>query len=101
MRSDVSIRHATEGDLPAILDLYAETGLDDGVRLSLDQARDLFGRLAGYPRYWIFVAEGIDRRVMGTYALLIMDNIESTISRPFSRVFWMWPRSFKNLAILV
>ena len=69
-----TIRVATENDLPAILNLYAQTGLDDGVRLDLDQARAMFQRFAMYPYYRIFVVEaGVD--LAACYALLIMDNI--------------------------
>ena len=68
------IRVATEDDLPAILNLYAQTGLDDGVRLKLDQARTMFQRFTTYPCYRVFVVEA-GSGVTATYALLIMDNI--------------------------
>lgn len=70
-----SIRAATEHDLPSILDLYAQTGLDDGVRLEMPVARDLFAGLARYPTYWIFVVTDDEANVRATYALLIMDNL--------------------------
>ena len=34
-----TIREATEADLPAVLALYAQPGLDDGRVLSIEQAR--------------------------------------------------------------
>ena len=73
-----SIRIATESDLPAILDLYAQTGLDDGVRLDMAVARELFDRLAKYPYYRIFLVTsgaGAGDAVLATYALLLMHNI--------------------------
>ncbi len=67
-------RAATKADLPAILGLYAQPVLDDGRVLSLPEAEQLFERIAAYPDYHLYVAvhEG---RVVGTYALLIMDNL--------------------------
>ena len=70
-----TIRPAVVGDLPAILDLYAQTGLDDGVRLPLATARDVFRAMAAYPYYQLFVATSADEQISATYCLLIMDNI--------------------------
>jgi len=61
-------------DLPAILALYAETGLDDGIPLPLAAAEDMFHRFECYPFYKLWVAD-TDRVIVGTYALLVMDNI--------------------------
>lgn len=69
------VREAVEGDLSAILDLYAESGLDDGIRLDDATACAIFRRFAGYPNYRLFVVTGPDGAVVATYALLIMDNI--------------------------
>ena len=70
----VSVRSAVETDLPAVLALYAQPGLDDGSTLSLADARELFMRFARYPDYTLYVACQGDT-VVGTYALLIMDNL--------------------------
>jgi len=68
------IREADEADLPAVLALYAQPGLDDGRVLSLDQARDTWRHFARYPSYRLFVAkEG--GAVVATYALLVMHNL--------------------------
>jgi len=69
-----TVRVATEADLPAILALYRQPGLDDDV-LSLDEAADAFRRFADYPDYRLFVAEDGAGHVVGSFALLIMDNI--------------------------
>ncbi len=62
------IREADEADLPAVLALYAQPGLDDGRVLSLDQARDTWRQFARYPSYRLFVAEE-GGAVVATYAL--------------------------------
>jgi ribosomal protein S18 acetylase RimI-like enzyme len=71
----LSIREAVRGDLPAILALYAQPELDDGKTLPLADAERLFARLAQYPDYRLYVAEA-DGAIVGSYALLIMDNLE-------------------------
>ena len=70
----VHCRAALKADLPDILRLYAQPALDDGRLLSLPEAERLFERTASYPDYQLHVAiqEG---QVVGTYALLIMDNL--------------------------
>lgn len=73
----VEIRPASEEDLPAVLRLYEQyeqPGLDDGESLPLDEARRLFARFRSYPDYTLYVAT-LEGRVVGTFALLIMDNL--------------------------
>jgi GNAT superfamily N-acetyltransferase len=67
------INFANKADLPSILNLYA-TVLDKGETLSNDQAEALFEKMLSYPNYHIFVAK-IENQVVGTFALLIMDNL--------------------------
>lgn len=69
----VRIRPATPADLPAILALYAQPGLDEAV-LPLAEAQRIFARFARYPDYALHVAE-LDGAVVGSFALLIMDNL--------------------------
>lgn len=79
------IRQATEDDLPAVLAMYAQPGLDDGQVLSLDDAKRLLAQFARYPSYRLWVACDTTRHtapdvarggeVVGTYALLIMHNL--------------------------
>jgi GNAT superfamily N-acetyltransferase len=67
------IREATEPDIPAILHVYREAGLEtDG--FTRDEAREHFARLRQYPGYRIFVAEA-NRSIAGTYALIILDGL--------------------------
>ena len=72
--SGLLIRPACEDDLPGVLALYAQPGMDDGRTLSLADARALFARFARYPDYVLYVAEDAGT-VVGTFALLVMDNL--------------------------
>lgn len=69
------VRVATEDDVPAILALYADTGLDDGIAMTLDAALQRFRRIASYPDYRIYVVVDEAGRIAASYALLVMDNI--------------------------
>ncbi len=72
--SDVAMRQAVEADLPAILRLYAQPGVDDGRVLDLDAATEIFRRMSRYPRYHVYVAVR-ENEIVGTFALLVMDNL--------------------------
>ena len=69
-----SIREAQESDLPAVLELYADPEVDDGYIMPEENALRLFRKMKEYPYLKLFVAE-LDGRVVGTYELLIMDNL--------------------------
>ena len=74
MNPPFTIRQATEADLPAVLALYAQPGVDDGKTLPIEQAQAVLAEFARYPNYRLFVAcDGSD--VVGTYALLVMHNL--------------------------
>lgn len=68
------IRQATEDDLQFILNLYAQPEMDNGNVLSLNEAKNIFNCMKQYPNYTVYVAL-IDNNVVGTFALLIMDNL--------------------------
>lgn len=72
--SDILIREASSADIPAMLAMYAQPGYDDGETLPVADAQRLFERAATYPFYKFFVAVE-DDVVIGTYAILVMDNI--------------------------
>lgn len=74
MNDLLSCRAASKADLPEILRLYAQPDLDDGKVLSLSEAERIFERMTRYPDYTIYVA-ACDGQVVGTFALLIMDNL--------------------------
>jgi GNAT superfamily N-acetyltransferase len=71
------IRQAAEEDLPAVLGLYAQPGMNDGEAVSLEQARDILRTMRSYPFYHLYVAsdDGDPDRVLASYALLVMHNI--------------------------
>ena len=72
----VAIRRAEQTDLPAILALYAQPGMNAGEVISLDAAVAIWQRMAIYPSYGLYVATaGDDHTVVGTFALLVMDNL--------------------------
>lgn len=71
---EILLRKAHESDLPGLLALYRQLGQDDGSVLSLDDARCIFERFKHYPSYDLHVAE-LDERIVGTFALLVMDNL--------------------------
>jgi GNAT superfamily N-acetyltransferase len=68
------IRIANENDLSGILGLYSQPDIDNGQVLELNNAKTIFDRIKSYPDYNIYVAE-IDNRIIGTFALAIMDNL--------------------------
>ena len=68
------IRPAGAADLPAVLALYAQPGMDDGAVLPIAEAERIWARFAAYPDYTLYVAED-DTGVVGTFALLVMDNL--------------------------
>ena len=70
----VTVREITANDLPAVLRLYAQPDLDNGNVLSLEQAEAIYARMASYPDYHIYAALA-DNVVVGTFAMLVMDNI--------------------------
>lgn len=71
---NITLHEAIEADLPAILSLYAQLGEDDGAVLNLAQAGRIFARIRTYPDYRLYIARR-DDRIVGTFALLIMDNL--------------------------
>ena len=71
----VSIREARDADLPAVLALYAQPGMDDGQVLTHDEARAIWQQFARYPNYRLFVAEDTGGEIVATYALLVMHNL--------------------------
>ena len=70
---NLEVRAATEADLPSILALYVEVE-DHGRVLSIEQARSIYARMRSYPDYKVYVAI-LGGSIVGTFALLIMDNL--------------------------
>ena len=68
------IREASEKDLPDILSLYSQLGMDKGQILPIDKAKEIYDRIGTYPNYKIYVAT-VGESVVGVFALLVMDNL--------------------------
>ncbi len=71
---ELLIRRAVREDLPFILRLYAQPGMDDGQVLALPEAGKIFDKMNTYPDYAVYVAEQ-DGCIAGTFALAILDNL--------------------------
>lgn len=71
---EISIRPATEEDLPAILALYSAAEISDNVDFTIEEARKQFALFAQYPFFRLYVAV-LAGQIVGTYELLIMDNL--------------------------
>lgn len=71
---EVSIREAQRGDLPRVLELYAQPGFDDGRVIDLARAVAIHDRMLSHPDYQLYVAER-EGRIVGTFALLVMENL--------------------------
>jgi len=74
MADTLTIRAAQRTDLPGVLALCAQPGMDDGRMLPLQDAEHIFARFARYPDYTLYIAE-VNRQIVGSFALLIMDNL--------------------------
>ncbi len=74
MTHAVTVRVAELSDLPAILGIYAQPAVDSGEVLPDDVARALYEKIRQYPSYHLYVA-CIGPDIVGTFALLIMDNL--------------------------
>lgn len=74
---NLSIRLATIEDLPEVMRLYNESGLDHGSGSTLADAEQWFQRIQQYPNYrlWIAILKELDDRRVGTFTLLVMDNL--------------------------
>ena len=70
----VEIRDATENDLPAVLRILAESGIDGGESFTLEEAREHFARIRQRPRFRLLVATA-EGEVVGTYVLQIMEKL--------------------------
>ncbi len=73
---DITIREAKISDLSSVLALYAYllTDKESEYVLTLKEAKKIFKQIKKYPDYKLFIAM-IEKELVGTFALLIMDNI--------------------------
>jgi len=71
---DVEVRDATDADLPGILHVLAESGIDGGKSFDIAEAREHLRRIRQWPNFRLLAAE-IEGEVVGTYSLVIMDKL--------------------------
>jgi ribosomal protein S18 acetylase RimI-like enzyme len=71
---DILIREAREQDVARILELYREAGIETEPGFTPPEARVHLALFLRYPSFRVFVAE-VQGEVVGTYELLIMDNL--------------------------
>jgi len=71
---DILIREAREPDVARILELYREAGIESEPGFTPQEARAQLAVFLRYPSFRVFVAE-VEGEVVGTYELLIMDNL--------------------------
>jgi ribosomal protein S18 acetylase RimI-like enzyme len=72
--NSVTIREAIEDDVPAIFGVYSSAGIGDENSFTAAEAKAHFAKLKQYPSFRVFVAL-VDQAIVGTYALLIMENM--------------------------
>ena len=70
----MEIRDATDGDLPGVLRILADSGIDGGESFSLEEARRHFARIHECPGFRLLVAVG-DGEIVGTYVLQIVQKL--------------------------
>src|SRR5260370_42641123 len=70
----IEIRDAEEQDLPGVLKVLAESGIDGGHSFTLEQAREHYARIRQWPNFRLLAAI-VDGEVGGTYSLLVMDKL--------------------------
>ena len=70
----VTIRTAVIADLALVIPLLSLLDRPGMPPMVLEEAANLFARMASYPDYRLFIAE-INGQAVGTYSLLIMDNL--------------------------
>ena len=75
--SAVHIREARQADLESVLALYAAIEDSPADVLTLEEAQAVWAQFARYPSYRLLVAcdSAQHSAVVGTYALLIMQNL--------------------------
>jgi ribosomal protein S18 acetylase RimI-like enzyme len=72
--ADISVRKATEADLPALLALYAQPDFNNGRVTSLEMAKATLARMAQYPDFAAYCVE-TDGQIVGTFSLMVIDNL--------------------------
>src|SRR6266480_252066 len=72
--AQIEIRDAVDGDLPGILRVLAESGIDGGKSFTVEEAHTHLARIRAWPNFRLLAAL-VDGEVAGTYSLVIMDKL--------------------------
>jgi GNAT superfamily N-acetyltransferase len=72
--TQLEIRDASEDDLPGVMRVLAESGIDGGESFTLDEAREHFGRIRQRPGFRLLVAT-VKGEIVGTYTLAIIEKL--------------------------
>ena len=72
--AQVEIRDASEDDLPGVMRVLAESGIDGGESFTLEEAREHFARIRQRPGFRLLVAT-VEGDIVGTYALAILEKL--------------------------
>ncbi|MEO8591933.1 MAG: GNAT family N-acetyltransferase [Candidatus Solibacter sp.] len=70
----MDIRDATEADLPAVLRILADSGIDGGESFTLAEARQHFAKIREQPGFRLLVAV-VEGEIAGTYVLQFMQKL--------------------------
>jgi GNAT superfamily N-acetyltransferase len=66
---------AEAADLPTVLDLLSTLDSDGRPPMDLQRAEEVFSRMLDYPDYTVWLYRDAQGATIGTYSLLIMDNL--------------------------
>jgi len=72
--AELEIRDATDDDLPGILRVLADSGIDGGKSFTVEEAREHYARIKSWPNFRLLAVLS-DGEVVGTYSLVIMDKL--------------------------
>jgi GNAT superfamily N-acetyltransferase len=70
----IEIRDADDADLPGVLHVLAESGIDGGHSFTLDEARQHLSRIRQGSKYRLLAVRA-DGEIAGTYTLVIVDKL--------------------------
>ena len=70
----IEIRDACDGDLPGILRVLAESGIDGGVSFTVEEAQSHLASIRSGSSFRLLVAL-IDGEIAGTYSLVILEKL--------------------------
>src|SRR6476646_2544132 len=72
--AELEIRDATDDDLPGVLRVLADSGIDGGHSFTVEEAREHLVHIRSWPNFRLFAVLDGDE-VVGTYSLVIMDKL--------------------------